>query len=51
MVLGGITQYVWQRVNPKNEEAYNAPLSSGFIAGEALLVLIFSILAMFGVKV
>ena len=51
MVLGGIAQHFWARIDAKNEEAYNAPLASGFIAGEALLVLLFSILAMFGVKV
>ena len=39
------------RIDAKNEESYNAPLASGFIAGEALLVLLFSILAMFGVKI
>ncbi len=51
MVVGGVASHLWHRTNPKHEEAYNTPLASGFIAGEALLVLVFSILAMFGVAV
>ncbi len=44
LVLGGITQAIWARANPRQEEAYNTPLSSGFIAGEAIIVLLLSIL-------
>lgn len=50
MVVGGLVQFVWQRVSPKHEEAYNTPLASGFIAGEALVVVLFAILAVSGVK-
>ena len=46
MVLGGIVQFAWQKMNAKNEETYNTPLASGFIAGEALVVLAFSVQAM-----
>jgi uncharacterized oligopeptide transporter (OPT) family protein len=44
LVFGGICQALWARANPKNEETYNTPLSSGFIAGEAVVVLLISIL-------
>ena len=38
------TEAPWQKANPKQEETYNTPLSSGFIAGEAVVVLIISVL-------
>ena len=44
LVLGGICQYCWQKWNPKSEESYNTPLASGFIAGEAIVVLVISVL-------
>jgi uncharacterized oligopeptide transporter (OPT) family protein len=44
LVVGGIIQAVWAKANPKQEETYNTPLSSGFIAGEAVVVLIITIL-------
>ena len=50
MVLGGVAGYLWAKSSPRSEEAYSTPLASGFIAGEALLVLLFSILAVFGVR-
>ncbi len=50
MVLGGIAGYVWAKRAPESERTYSTPLASGFIAGEALLVLIFSILAVFGIR-
>ena len=50
MVLGGIVQFVWQKVNARSEDTYNTPLASGFIAGEALVVLVISILMMAGIK-
>ncbi len=43
MVLGGIAQYVWQKKSPKTEATYNMPVASGFIAGEALVILVISI--------
>jgi len=50
MVAGGICQWAWARTNRKTEEAFSLPLASGFIAGEALLVLVFAMMAMFGGK-
>src|SRR5438067_13248685 len=40
MMVGGIVQYVWQKVSPKTEGVYNIPLASGFITGEALVLLV-----------
>ena len=40
MVIGGIVQFVWQKVSPKTEQVYNTPLASGFITGEALVLLV-----------
>ena len=39
MVAGGIIQHLWKRLSPKSEEVYNTPLASGFITGEALVLL------------
>jgi len=50
MVIGGIVQAVWARFSPETEATYNMPLASGFISGEALVVLVFSMLAVFGVR-
>ncbi|MFN0152681.1 MAG: OPT family oligopeptide transporter [bacterium] len=50
MVLGGVCQWVWAKSQPASEEKFSLPLASGFIAGEALLVLVFAIAAMAGVK-
>jgi len=40
MMVGGIVQYVWQKVWPRSEEVYTTPLASGFITGEALVLLV-----------
>jgi len=45
-----IAGYVWAKGAPRSERTYSTPLASGFIAGEALLVLVFSILAVFGLR-
>ncbi|HEY7724155.1 MAG TPA: OPT/YSL family transporter [Anaeromyxobacteraceae bacterium] len=50
MVAGGIVQAVWARRSPATEATYDMPLASGFIAGEALLVLVFAILAVLGIR-
>ena len=47
MVLGGVVQWMWAQGAPEERGRLSLPLSSGFIAGEALLVLVFAILAMF----
>jgi uncharacterized oligopeptide transporter (OPT) family protein len=39
MVAGGILQDLWKRVSPKSEDIYNTPLASGFITGEAIVLL------------
>jgi len=31
---------VWHKVGPKTEDVYNIPLASGFITGEALVLLV-----------
>jgi uncharacterized oligopeptide transporter (OPT) family protein len=40
MIIGGIVQAVWQKVSPRTEGVYNIPLASGFITGEALVLLV-----------
>jgi len=50
MVLGGIASHLWAKRAPQSERTYSTPLASGFIAGEALLVLVFSVLALFGIR-
>jgi putative OPT family oligopeptide transporter len=49
MVLGGVVQWLWARTRPESENKFALPLSSGLIAGEALLVLVLACLAMAGV--
>lgn len=51
MVAGGIAQAVWVRSSPRTEQVYSMPLASGFITGEALVVLVFSVMAIFGIRV
>ena len=50
MVIGGVAQALWARSSPRTEESYRVPLASGLIAGEALLVLLLSLLAMAGLR-
>lgn len=45
MVIGGIVQEIWKRADPKSEGVYNTPLASGFITGEALVLLLLAALA------
>ncbi len=45
MVLGGVIQAVWAKRNPKQEADTGLALSSGIIVGEALAVLLMTILA------
>jgi uncharacterized oligopeptide transporter (OPT) family protein len=49
-VMGGVAQLIWNRVSPKTEEEFRIPLASGLIAGEAILAVVFAILAAFGVN-
>lgn len=48
MILGGLTQWVWKRLDSKSEGEFNTPLASGLIVGEALLALIIPLLVYFG---
>ncbi|MFL5309112.1 MAG: OPT/YSL family transporter [Myxococcales bacterium] len=50
IVLGGVASWLWSRSAPESERTYRIPLASGFIAGEALLVLAFSVAAVFGFR-
>jgi putative OPT family oligopeptide transporter len=45
MVIGGLIQGVWKKVSPKTEDVYNTPLASGFITGEALVLLVIAALS------
>jgi uncharacterized oligopeptide transporter (OPT) family protein len=48
MVAGGIVQWMWAKGSPESEEKYCLAAASGFISGEALVVLVFAIQAMIG---
>jgi uncharacterized oligopeptide transporter (OPT) family protein len=45
MVVGGILQEVWHRVSRRTEDVYATPLASGFITGEALVLLGLAVVA------
>ncbi|ABC83856.1 OPT/YSL family transporter [Anaeromyxobacter dehalogenans] len=45
MVVGGLVQDLWKRLSPRTEAIYNTPLASGFITGEALVLLVLALLA------
>jgi uncharacterized oligopeptide transporter (OPT) family protein len=47
IALGGVIQAVWRKVSPKTEDVYNIPLASGFITGEALVLLVLAAAAAF----
>ena len=47
MVVGGLLQALWKRVSPRTEDVYNVPLASGFITGEALVLLALALPAAF----
>ena len=44
-ILGGVAQAVWARLSPEQEQKFRIPLASGFIAGEAIVAVILSIIA------
>jgi uncharacterized oligopeptide transporter (OPT) family protein len=46
MVMGGIIQDIWKRVSPRTEHVYNTPLASGFITGEAIVLLFLALASM-----
>lgn len=45
MVVGGIAYALWKRFSARTEEIYNVPLASGFITGEALVLLILAVVS------
>jgi uncharacterized oligopeptide transporter (OPT) family protein len=45
MVIGGIAADLWGRLSPRTEGMYNTPLASGFITGEALVLLVLAFVA------
>jgi uncharacterized oligopeptide transporter (OPT) family protein len=47
MMVGGVLQAVWRRASPRTEAVYDIPLASGFITGEALLLLVLAVVASF----
>src|SRR5512139_691505 len=47
MMVGGVAQAVWKRFSPRTEAIYDIPLASGFITGEALLLLVLAVVASF----
>ncbi len=48
MVMGGIVADLWKRLSPRTEDIYNTPLASGFITGEALVLLALALIDSFG---
>ena len=47
IAIGAVIQAVWHKVSRGTEEVYNIPLASGFITGEALLLLVLAAVAAF----
>jgi uncharacterized oligopeptide transporter (OPT) family protein len=45
MVAGGVAWALWVKRSPRTEAVYNLPVASGFIAGEALVVLVIAVMA------
>lgn len=45
MVIGGVAQDLWRRLSPRTEDVYATPLASGFITGEALVLLFLALWA------
>ena len=45
MVVGGAIQGLWKRYAPRSEAVYDIPLASGFITGEALVLLALAAIA------
>ena len=41
--VGGLIALVWRRARPAQAQAYQIPLASGFIAGEALVAVLVAV--------
>jgi uncharacterized oligopeptide transporter (OPT) family protein len=48
MVMGGVAVDLWKRLSARTEDIYNTPLASGFITGEALVLLALAVIDSFG---
>jgi len=48
MVMGGVAVDLWKRLSPRTEDVYNTPLASGFITGEALVLLALAVIDSLG---
>jgi uncharacterized oligopeptide transporter (OPT) family protein len=48
MFLGGVVEMIWGRRNPRTYGKYLVPLSSGFIAGEAIVAVVVPLLVVIG---
>jgi uncharacterized oligopeptide transporter (OPT) family protein len=48
MFLGGVVERIWAKTNPRSHELYMVPLSSGLIAGEAIVAVIVPLLVVTG---
>ena len=48
MALGGAVQHLWSKLSPRTEGRYCTPLASGFIIGEALVILALAFVAVIG---
>jgi uncharacterized oligopeptide transporter (OPT) family protein len=46
MLIGGVISGIWKRARPEGEEVYCTPLASGFITGEALVLLVLAAISM-----
>jgi uncharacterized oligopeptide transporter (OPT) family protein len=49
MFIGGVIGALWTRLSPRTSDAYQIPLASGLIAGEALVAVIVPVLLILGV--
>ena len=49
-ILGGFAQWIWAKTSAAQEEKFRIPLASGFIAGEAIIAVLLSILAWIGIS-
>jgi uncharacterized oligopeptide transporter (OPT) family protein len=49
MFLGGVVELIWSKLNPRTYGRYLVPLSSGFIAGEAIIAVVVPLLVVLGI--
>jgi uncharacterized oligopeptide transporter (OPT) family protein len=49
MFLGGVVELIWSKLNRRTYSRYLVPLSSGFIAGEAIIAVVVPLLVVLGI--